>query len=317
MRDLTVAIVNWNTKGLLEDCLRSIFDHTVDIEFEVCVVDNGSTDGSVQMVKERFPDVRLIENTANLGFAKANNQVLQECETRYALLLNSDTRVIDGALNELVSFMDAHPRAGAAGCRILNEDGSIQISCGRFPRLSSVFFGGVAFNNMFRKLFKNRTFFAEYGLSATDHEHVQDVDFVNGCALILRMDALSRTGFLDEKIFLYFEEIDLCYRIKQAGYSVLYTPDPRIVHLGGRSGRVFRDTVFRNLTSQEYFFRKHYGAGHAIAMRFVVALGSVLKLTVFAIMYPITNADARPAVKSKLIWNLYTLRWLVSGSGSN
>lgn len=313
MLDLTVAIVNWNTKGLLADCLRTVYDGTKGIKFEVCVVDNGSSDGSTDMIKEQFPQVRLIENKENLGFAKSNNLVLKDCDSRYTLLLNSDTLVKGNALKAMVEFMDQHPEAGAGGCKVLNGDGSIQTSIGRFPRLSSIFFGGEFCNRLFRKVFR-RPFFAEYGLSEDDHLKRQEVDFVKGCCLILRNETLEKTGLLDENFFMFFEEIELCYRIKHKGFKILYDPEPEIVHLGGKSCRNVKTTVARSLDSQEYFFRKHYGKFNALAMRCIVGFGALLRLPVFATPALLIRDDNS---KFKLAWNWHSLKWFLSRNKSS
>ena len=309
MVDLSIAIVNWNTKELLKACLESIFKQTRGLDYEVWVVDNGSSDGSAEMIRKEFPQVRLIENMTNVGFAKANNQILRQSSGEYVLLLNSDTQIIGNAIKELFHFMDAHPEAGAGGCQLLNRDGSLQASCGRFPKLISIFFGGEIVNRFFKKIFKNRTFFAEYGLNEKDHHSFQDVDFVKGCCIILRKSALEKAGLLDENLFMYFEEMDLCYRIKQKGYKILYSPQPKVLHLGGQSSRLFSETVFRNLNSQEYLFRKHYGNAHAFALKWVVAAGSLIRLPIYFLIFTLATNEKRILIRPKLIWNLYALKW--------
>lgn len=308
MLDLTVSIVNWNTKELLKACLGSIFSQTEGLNYDVWVIDNGSSDGSVQMIEREFPQVRLIKNFVNLGFTKTNNQVLRQCEGNYVLLLNSDTQVVGNALKELTDFMEVHPEAGAAGCQLLNKDGSLQLSCGRFPTLTSMFFGGMTCNRIFRKIFGKRTFFAEYGLSDEEHLCFQEVDFVKGCCLILRKCVLEKTGSLDENIFMYFEEIDLCYRIKQQGNKILYTPQPKVVHLGGQSNPSVGKTVCQQLNSQEYFFRKHYGNTQAFFLKLVIAFGALIRLPLFLVIYSFMRKG--PKMKAKLASNLYTLKYL-------
>ncbi|MBC8413739.1 MAG: glycosyltransferase family 2 protein [Nitrospira sp.] len=309
MSDLSVAIVNWNTRELLSDCLSSIYDKTQSLDFDVWVVDNGSTDGSVEMVKQKFPEVLLLENTKNLGFSKANNQVLRKNKSRYVLLLNSDTILLDNALKTLVDLMDSHPDAGASGCQLLNADGSLQLSAGRFPGLWSILFGGEIFNNLYRKVFKNSRFFAEYGLSEEEHMHFQEIDHVKGCCLMLRQSVLEKTGLLDEDIFMYFEEIDLCFQIKKTGAKVLYTPEGHIVHLGGQSSICREKSVFGNLKSQEYYFRKNYGVCYAILLRFVVALGAVIRLPVYLVAYLLSKNGEKAVLKSRTMLNVYTLKW--------
>jgi len=316
MTDLTIGIVNWNTKELLKNCLESIINQTKGLNYSIWVVDNNSSDGSIVMIEENYPLVRLIKNTENVGFSKANNQILSACEGRYVLLLNSDTQVIGNALKGLVDFIEKHPDAGAVGCKILNEDGSLQTSCGRFPGLLSIFFGGEFCNNLYRKAFKNKTFFAEYGLAKADHHYFQEVDFVKGCCLLLRKSVLEKTGLLDENFFMYCEETDLCYRIKQKGMKIFYTPKPEVMHLDGQSS-IYRDqTVYRNLSSQEFYFRKHFGDLYAHGMKWIVAIGSLIRLPLFLIAYICVKKIKRPFFKDKLIWNFYALKWLLSGNNT-
>ncbi len=309
MVDLSIAIVNWNTKELLKACLESVFKQTRGLDYEVWVVDNGSSDGSAEMIKKEFPHVRLIENMTNLGFTKANNQILRQSSGECVLLLNSDTQIIGNAIKELFDFMEAHPEAGAGGCQLLNRDGSLQSSCGRFPKLMSVFFGGEIVNGLFKKVFRNRTFFAEYGLNEEDHHYFQEVDFVKGCCIILRKSAVEKAGLFDENLFMYFEEMDLCYRIKQKGYKVLYSPQPKVLHIGGQSSRLFSETVFRNLNSQEYLFRKHYGNAHAFVLKWVVAAGSLIRLPTYFLIFTLATNEKRILIRPKLIWNFYALKW--------
>jgi radical SAM protein with 4Fe4S-binding SPASM domain len=304
--DLSVSIVNWNTRDLLKNCLASLFAQTQGLDYDVWVVDNGSADGSPQMVEKCFPQVRLIKNPDNRGFTKTNNEVMRRSQSQYVLLLNSDTRIVGNALKELTDFMNAHPEAGAAGCRLLNEDESLQHSCGRFPTLASVFFGGIICNRVFKRLFSQRTFFAEYGLSEEDHRTVQDVDFVKGCCLILRRCVLEETGLLDENLFMYFEEIDLCYRIKQRGYKVLYTPRPQVVHLGGKSSLCLDKTARQQWRSLKYFFRKHHGTVDSVLLVGVMVLGALVRLLVYPVLYALRKQ--RPAAQAAIAWNLSTLK---------
>jgi hypothetical protein len=310
MVDVDICIVNWNTKDLLKSCLTSIFGQTEGINYRVWVVDNGSTDGSPQMVEQEFPGVRLIRNHQNVGFTKANNQVLRSSSGRYVLLLNSDTDLVGNAVKGMADFMDTRPDTGACGCMVLNKDGSLQLSCGRFPRLVSIFFGGVTCNRIFKRIFGDRVFFAEFGLTEQDHHVIREADFVKGCCIMLRKSSVEKIGFMDEGIFMYFEEIDLCYRLKQAGEKVMYTPHVQIVHLGGQSARLSDAVVARRLQGQEYFFRKHYGSGEALRLRWIVAVGSILRLLFFPVAYCFAGMEKRPMLKSKLAWSVCTLKCL-------
>lgn len=305
--DLSIIIVNWNTLNLLKDCLNSIFQQTWDVSYDVWVVDNGSSDGSPDMVRREFPQVHLIENRTNMGFSRANNQAIRQSSGRYILLLNSDTEVIGDALRAFVRFMDDHPEAGAAGCQLLNPDGSLQFSCGRSLRLRSVLLGGVLANQIFKKLFPHRTFFAEYGLCEEDHGRSQEVDLVMGACLILRRDILEKTGLFDENIFLYFEEIDLCYRIRKAGLKIFYTPQASVRHYGGQSSKSSKDIVRNSLLSQEYFFKKHYGKAYATACRLLTFLGSALKIPFFAAFFLVPLNGYQKIARNKVLWHMGTL----------
>ena len=311
MPDLSVVIVNWNTRDLLRDCLNSIYSQTHDLDFDVWVVDNGSEDGSNEMVENEFPSVILLKNSENLGFSKANNQVMRRSTSTYFLLLNSDTRIVGNTLKGLVDHMERNPDAGGAGCKILNDDGSLQLSCGRFPTLWSILFGGEIINNFFRKVFRNKRFFAEYALSDSDHLRYQEVDIIKGCCLVLRKSVLEKIGLLDENYFMYFEEIDLCYRIKQSGMKIIYMPDYDVVHLGGQSTVTAYQSVYRNLYSQEVFFSKNYGAMHAFALRVVVLAGALIRLPVYMTAYLLAGSERKPFFRGRLEVNLYTLRWQV------
>jgi GT2 family glycosyltransferase len=310
--DLTAIVVNWNTRELLRKCLDSFFSQTRGVAYEVWVVDNGSTDNSSEMVRKKFPQVRLIENESNLGFSQANNQAIRRSSGRYVLLLNSDTELIGNAPRILAQFMDDHPEAGAAGCKLLNSDGSLQLSCGRFPRLFSALMGGVLANSVFKKFFPNRRFFAEYGLSQEEHSRLQETDFVMGACMILRREALEQAGFFDEDIFLYFEEIDLCYRIKQAGWKILYTPEARVCHHGGQSSPSSAYVVQQNLISLEYFFRKHYSRTSAVILRILMFLGSASKIVIFMTLLLVPRIEFRKMARARLSWHVYALRYYLT-----
>lgn len=310
--NVSVIIVNWNTCDLLHSCLESIYMHTTDVDFDVWVVDNGSTDGSADMVRERFPGARMIANGSNLGFSRANNQAISASRSEYVLLLNSDTELKGNILDTLVRTLEEHPEAGAVGCRLLNPDGSLQLSCGRFPRLSSVFLGGVLARTIYNKLFPGRTFFAEYGFTEEEHGRACEADFVLGACLLLRREALRQAGLFDERIFLYFEEIELCYRLKRHGWKVLYTPDAAVLHWGGQSSRSSKDMVRQNLVSQEYFFRKHHGRACATALKLIVLTSSAIKVVLFLGLILLPRKNHRQFARLKLTWHFQSLCWSAS-----
>lgn len=244
--DLSVVIVNWNTAALTLDCLRSLFAAPAAIAFDVTVVDNGSTDGSADRIAAARPDVRLIRNRENRGFAAANNQGIAVTGGRHVLLLNSDTLVSRAALEHLVSFLDTHPDAGACSPRLLQRDGRVQ---------------PYAFGGDPTPLYLTRRTLARLvGRSLHDWNApgTREVDWVSGACLMARRAAIEQSGPLDEEMFMYFEDVDWCLRMRRAGWKIFYVPEVAITHLGGASaGGKAAARAYR--ASLRHFYRKHYG----------------------------------------------------------
>jgi GT2 family glycosyltransferase len=219
---------------------------------EVAVIDNASADGTAAMVRERFPWVRLIENSDNVGFAGANNQGIRQARGRYVLLLNSDTEVQEGALETLVAFMDEHDRAGASGARLLNTDGSLQPSA--HPMLTP--------NREFWRLLFLEPLLprATYRMAGWDESLPRRVEVIKGACLLLRREALKQVGLLDDSYFMYTEEVDLCYRLAQAGWELWWVPAAKVVHHGEASSKQVREEMYIQLyRSKVQFFRKFSG----------------------------------------------------------
>jgi GT2 family glycosyltransferase len=252
--DLSVVIVSWCSKEYLKSCLAAVPRGAGKLAYEICVVDNNSPDGSADMVRDEFPAVRLIRNDVNRGFAAANNQGLRKAIGRYALLLNPDTCVHEGALEKAVGFMDEHEGAGACGCLLLNEDGSVQHAVRRFPTCTSALAAKTILGTfgLFRKSYER------VKMRGERFDRVMEVDQPSGAALFLRRSALDKVGLLDEGFFIFFEEVDLCRRIRDAGYKIYFVPDARITHFGGRSRRRNRAGIIRpGAESLLRYFRKH------------------------------------------------------------
>jgi GT2 family glycosyltransferase len=229
--DLSICIVNWNTEVVLKGCLQSVYQRAQGIAYEIFVVDNGSVDGSVEMVKNLFPEVCLILNQRNKGFAAANNQALRLAKGRYILFLNPDTLIHDGALKRMVQFMEEHPEAGAIGCKLLNPDGSIQHSIRQFPSFIVALLGSTILERLpfFRGKMKN------FKMKGFTFDRMEEVDAVCGAALMVRKDLLDEVGEMDEAYFMFIEELDLCRRIKARGDTIYFLPNAVITHLGGES----------------------------------------------------------------------------------
>ncbi|HRY63514.1 MAG TPA: glycosyltransferase family 2 protein, partial [Patescibacteria group bacterium] len=231
--DLSIIIVSWQVKDLLQKCLGSLYQYTSGLKFEVFVVDNNSLDGTIEMVRQEFPQVNLIVNTQNLGFARANNQALKLSAGRHVLLLNPDTEFFDNALGQIVELMDKNREWGIAGCKILNPDKTIQSSVRRFPGWFDQTLVLLKLHHL--KFFKKSL--NKYWAKDFDYETVSVVDQVMGAFFMIRHSVLDQLGLWDEKYFYWFEEVDYCRRAKDAGFQVVYTPDPVIIHHGAASFR--------------------------------------------------------------------------------
>lgn len=252
--DVSIVIVNWNTRDTLSDCLRSIYEQTNSLDFEVIVIDNASTDGSAEMVKKEFLKVTLIENLQNRGFAAANNQGIAVARGRYVLLLNSDTVVLDKALQKTVSCAEAHPEAAVVGCRVLNPDRTLQPTCFMFPSILNMLLSST----YLYKLFPRSKFFGRERMTWWDRDDVREVDVVTGCFMLVRSKAIEQVGFMDEQFFMYGEETDWCYRFKQAGWKVTFAPVGQIIHFGGLSSKEARvDMLIQLRISILQFMKKH------------------------------------------------------------
>jgi GT2 family glycosyltransferase len=271
--ELSVILVNWNTARLTCDCVASVFAAADSVDLEIILVDNASTDGSVDLMRRRHPSVRIIENGDNRGFAAANNQGMAAAGGRYLLLLNSDTIVLRDALRKTLDFADAHPDAGIVGCRLLNPDGSLQRSCFQYPSISNLLLSAFYLN----KLFPRSRFFGK----------PRDVESVMGAFMLVRRNAYSAFGGMDEDYFMYGEETDWCRRCTRAGWRVMFTPDGCVTHFGGQSSRQvrMRSIVQLRLGILQYCF-KHLGrlsytaAGCLVSLFFLVRIPLWLFLSV-------------------------------------
>jgi N-acetylglucosaminyl-diphospho-decaprenol L-rhamnosyltransferase len=263
--DLSIITVSYNTRALLEKALASVFEGLArsDLEGEVWVVDNASTDGSAQMVRERFPRVRLIAHDQNVGFAAGNNLALRALRrdavlrSRHVLFLNPDTRVLGDALGEMVRFLDAHPRAGAAGARLLHADGTFQHSAFAFPGLAQIL---IDFFPIHPRLVESRLN-GRYPGRLYDARRPFSIDHPLGAAFMVRDTVLAQVDGFDERFFMYCEEIDLARRIHATGAEIYCVPTAEIVHHVGQSTRQFRDEMFVALWRSRFLmFQKHESA---------------------------------------------------------
>jgi GT2 family glycosyltransferase len=282
---LSIIIVSWNTKDLLAGCISSILANPPDCEYEIWVVDNASTDGSLQLVRESFPEVRLIESRENVGFARANNLAIRQSTGMYVLLLNTDTEVKPGALQTLIHFMSEHAAAGGAGPYLLNPDGSLQVSCYPLPTLGRELW----------RLFHLDSVkpYGIYDMSRWQTDAARPVGVLKGACMILRREALNQAGLMDEDYFMYTEEVDLCYRFHQSGWPLYWVPQAKVVHFGGQSIEQVPDEMFLLLYKTKIiYFRKHYGGLASLAFKLVI-LAAILPRVLLGSLAWLKRAEAR------------------------
>lgn len=279
--DLSVIVVNFNTKKLLADCLSSIYKFTKGVEFEVIVVDNGSKDASQDIVKTKFPQVKLIPNKDNLGFTKANNQGIKVAKGGYILLLNSDTYLIENSFKKLLEKAKSLPNLGALGPQLLNEDRSIQQSVGFFPHLPQVFWWMSFIDDL-----PAGEVLKPYHV---DHDSFyskdQKVDWVTAAAILVPRHVIRKIGGLDENIFMYGEEVDWCYRIKRANLKVFYSPATKIVHIGrGSTGQVSKNAILGEYKGIKYFYAKHKPGLSLQLLRLLLKIGALARIIAFGVL---------------------------------
>ncbi|MCE5340398.1 MAG: glycosyltransferase family 2 protein [Planctomycetaceae bacterium] len=253
MVKVSIIIVSWNVKNDLLNCLSSLQKNRPSFTFEQIVVDNNSTDQTVSAVRQQFPDVAVIENRENQGFAKANNLGIEIAKGEYVFLLNPDTIVHPNAMEILVKFLDENPDVGACGPKLLNEDGTIQRSVRRFPTFRGVLYG----QTICRMLGLFRSHHRKWMMRDFNYDRQIDVDQIMGAAMMIRRLLIKKTGGMDANYFMYLEEVDLCYAIKQTGSRIVFLPNAVITHLGGRSSSQSPIRRLMMLESMTSFFRKH------------------------------------------------------------
>jgi GT2 family glycosyltransferase len=268
--DLSVCIVNWNTRQDLEQAITSVLQSDPELEPQVIVLDNASSDGTPEMVREQFPSVKLLESAENLGFAKGYNRAAEEAEGRHILMLNPDTVVQAGALRSLVRFLDSRQEAGAAGPRLLNSDGTVQYSCRRLPGPMAA----ILRNTLLGRLVPGNRFTRDYLMADWDHRTVRQVDWVSGAAICIRRETWSEVGGFDEGYFMYAEDIDWCLRAHHAGWHIYYVPASVVVHRIGRSSdqRPVRMVVEFH-RSMARFYKRHYADQWPFGLRWLPLAG--------------------------------------------
>lgn len=268
---LSIAIVNWNTRDLLLDALASIADAPPNFPIEIIVVDNASSDGSAEAVAARFPQVTLIANAANRGYAEGNNQAMESARGAYILLLNPDVLLPPGGLERAVAFMEAHSDAGALGVRQVHPDGRLQRSLRGFPSPLAVLWELLGLS----RLFPRSRLFGAYRMTWFDYTQAIEADQPMGTFLLIRREAMEQAGLLDEAFPIFFNEVDWCLRCKRAGWKIYFTPDVEIVHYGGASTmQVGAAMAWESRRGLLRFYAKHYRAPRFWPLRLLIAAAS-------------------------------------------
>ena len=258
MIDLSILIVNYNGREYLENCLNSVYRQTHRVSFEIIFVDNHSSDNSAEIVKTKFPKVKIIQNRENLGFDKANNQGLNIYQGKYALLLNNDTITRDGSFDKMVEFMERNPQAGACGPKLLNTDGTPQHQGGLFAR--------------------------QFWRSKVPTK----VDYVLGACLLVRREAIDKVGGLDENFFFSNDDLDWCRRIRKAGWDIYFVPGAEVIHAGGFTTRRFKEKLFvEGFRGGLYFCKKHYGGLAYQTYRLTLAFSMLPAIGFSFLFYPL------------------------------
>jgi GT2 family glycosyltransferase len=308
--DISVVIVGWNAKHYLELCLESLAKAPPRRSMEVLVVDNASTDGSVEMIEAKFPWVTLIKSGENLGFAKGNNVAIRQCQGRYIALVNPDVIVFPGCLDALADFLDQNPKVGNVGPRVLNPDMSMQSTCRRFPTLWNNFCSATSLSARF----KNSRFFAGEHMFYFPHDRTLAVDVLVGCFSMIRREALDAVGLLDEGLFMYGDDVDWCRRARNAGWQVVFYPGGQAIH---DRGKITAPYPVRFAVAQQrsvlHYWTKHHSVLGVLGIRSIMLFHHLLRYAV-AVLSSLAHSreSAQSDVRKKV--SGACLRDLLSGS---
>jgi GT2 family glycosyltransferase len=302
--EVSVIIVNLNTKQLLEECLDSVYGEGSQ-SLEVIVIDNGSTDGSVEMVHARFPGVRVVKNEQNQGFAKPNNLGMRMATGRYLFLLNSDTIVRHGAIRTLSSFLDAHLEIAACGPKLVYPDGRLQKSVKGFPTLWTHLCDMLFLD----KIFPRTRLFGRGELAYFDYERTQEVDHVMAAAFLIRREVVAETEGFDERFSIYYNDMDWCYRINKKGWKICYVHNAIVVHyLGKTVERLNRDfSHFEELYNNVMlFYQKHYGRGSVMIYKLILCIGFTIRVVGWTSFWLVRRTD-RSRIMTQFSWKTLAL----------
>lgn len=308
MIDISVIIVNWNTKALLLDCVESLYQTTRKSSLEIIVVDNASADGSVVALRERFPQVQIIVNEDNLGFAKANNIGMKQAKGLYVCLVNSDVKALDGVLDKMRLYMENHPEIGALAPKTFGGDMQIQKNCREFPTLRNVFCEAFFLNKLFPKI----AFFRGRDMVRCDYDAVMEIEALSGCFLMVRQEVIAQVGLLDERFFFYSEDVDWCKRIHDAGWKLVHYPEAEAIHFGyGSSSSAPIRFQIEMLKANWQYWRKHKNILECLVFRLIELIGTLGRAVAW---FAISLVESKRRSTAKMMAASYgkMLAWLIN-----
>jgi len=295
---LSISIVNTNNRELLNNCLKSIYETTKDTSFEIIVVDNKSDDGSAQLVKEHFPEVLLIENDSRQGYGYNHNRAFEISTGRFFLVFNEDMIIVDNALDKMVKVASEDASIGALGCRLLNPDRTLQHSCTNELTFTTCLYDDLIPYRLAGKASPHRSVMYHW-----PHDEERDVGVIMGCCMLIPREVAEETGLFDEQFFVYYEETDLCRRIRQLGKKVRFTPEAEIIHYGGQTSKTMRRKmriVF--LESRHKYYVKYYGNSRAMFLHCVQTLCALSRLIGWTGIKILKRKDSEAPIRIKQNW---------------
>jgi GT2 family glycosyltransferase len=310
MVDVSAVIVNWNTRQLLLDCIRSILSETAEPKLEIIVVDNDSHDGSAEAVLREFPACRVIRNPRNAGFAAANNLGIAASSGRYVCLVNSDVKLLDSCLDRMCAYMDQHAEVGMLGPLVLNRDRTIQRSVSRLPTVWNTLIQAVFFD----RLFPGLPWFHSRFTNIPDLSRPSQVEVLSGCFLMVRRAALNLVGPLDERFFMYKEDVDWCKRFSEAGSAIVFYPEAKTIHYGGASSSQAPVRFLLEMeTANIQYWNKHHSTVAVKTVRVISGIHYGSRLLGWAVMY-LLRQKSRTLASDMVRNSAACLSWL-SGFG--
>jgi GT2 family glycosyltransferase len=307
---VSIIIVSWNARDYLMQCLNSISTETCRFPFEIIVVDNASTDGLPDWVERQFPQVRLIRNTENLGFAKANNLGIAQGRGRYLALINSDVKVLPDCITWLVDYCEQHPKVGMVGPRVIGGDEKLQRSCRGFPGLWNMLCRALALDSFFPKC----RFFTGYSLRYWPQDDERSVDILTGCFWLVRKEALSSVGLLDESFFMYGEDMDWCRRFWKQGWPVIFVPAAEAIHYGGGSSANAPVRFYIEMQRADLqYWKKHHSRPAVVCYYLISCLHLILRAGGYSLAL-LSSHHLQNSSRYKIKRSLACLKWLLLSS---